>query len=156
MPRRLGAAAGGFVYHVLNRAVGRAKLFNKAGDYGAFVKVVREAHDEAALTRTPSHGRHRSAVPGSFESISGARGRALVERLAQCGAECIAGGIGGAGGAMAMVQFDNACRWFTAAVAIGRVDAVGAGLARVRERCGNRGGAGRVAALRGSWGAVGR
>jgi REP-associated tyrosine transposase len=45
MPRRLRAAAGGYVYHVLNRAVGRAKLFTKAGDYAAFIKVLREAHE---------------------------------------------------------------------------------------------------------------
>ncbi len=49
MPRRLRAAAGGYVYHVLNRAVGRAKLFSKAGDYAAFVKVLKEAHDEVPL-----------------------------------------------------------------------------------------------------------
>jgi putative transposase len=60
MPRRLRAAAGGFVYHVLNRAVGRAKIFNKAGDYGAFVKVVGEAHDEVptrllAFCLMPNH-----------------------------------------------------------------------------------------------------
>ncbi len=43
MPRRLRSAAGGFVYHVLNRAVGRAKLFEKALDYAAFEKVLRQA-----------------------------------------------------------------------------------------------------------------
>ena len=31
---------------MLNRAVGRAKLFTKAGDYAAFVKVLREAHEQ--------------------------------------------------------------------------------------------------------------
>src|SRR5271154_7609184 len=45
MPRRLRTAAGGFVYHVLNRAVGRATIFGKAGDYAAFVKVLRQAHE---------------------------------------------------------------------------------------------------------------
>jgi putative transposase len=45
MPRRLRFASGGYVYHVLNRAVGRAKLFNKQGDYAAFEKVLRQAHD---------------------------------------------------------------------------------------------------------------
>jgi putative transposase len=48
MPRRLRTAAGGYVYHVLNRAVGRATLFNKAGDYAAFVKVLGDAHEEVA------------------------------------------------------------------------------------------------------------
>jgi putative transposase len=43
MPRRLRHAAGGYVYHVLNRAVGRATLFRKAGDYDAFIRVLTEA-----------------------------------------------------------------------------------------------------------------
>jgi putative transposase len=36
---------GGYVYHVLNRAVGRATIFDKSGDYAAFEKVLREAQD---------------------------------------------------------------------------------------------------------------
>jgi putative transposase len=36
---------GGFVYHVLNRAVGRATLFAKATDYEAFVRVLSDALD---------------------------------------------------------------------------------------------------------------
>jgi putative transposase len=40
MPRRLRAAAGGTVYHVLNRAVGRATLFEDAQDYLAFERVI--------------------------------------------------------------------------------------------------------------------
>ena len=36
---------GGYVYHVLNRAVGRATLFTKDGDFAAFEKVKREALD---------------------------------------------------------------------------------------------------------------
>lgn len=34
---------GGYAYHVLNRAVGRATLFHKDGDYTAFETVLREA-----------------------------------------------------------------------------------------------------------------
>jgi putative transposase len=34
---------GGYVYHVLNRAVGRVTLFHKDGDYAAFEKVLRQA-----------------------------------------------------------------------------------------------------------------
>ena len=45
MPRRLRHAAGGYVYHVINRAVGRATLFRKAGDYLAFRKILIEAQD---------------------------------------------------------------------------------------------------------------
>lgn len=45
MPRRLRHAAGGFAYHVLNRAAGRASLFDKPGDYLAFEQVLREARE---------------------------------------------------------------------------------------------------------------
>ena len=47
MPRRLRHAAGGYAYHVLNRAVGRSTLFHKAADYEAFVRV----HPEAEVWR---------------------------------------------------------------------------------------------------------
>ena len=36
---------GGYVYHVLNRAVGRATLFDKEGDYTAFENTLREAKE---------------------------------------------------------------------------------------------------------------
>ena len=45
MPRRLRCNTGGYVYHVLNRAVGRSTLFHKDGDYAAFEKVLRQAKD---------------------------------------------------------------------------------------------------------------
>jgi putative transposase len=45
MPRRVRLAMGGYVYHVLNRAGGRATLFAKATDYEAFVRVLSEALD---------------------------------------------------------------------------------------------------------------
>jgi hypothetical protein len=32
---------GGYVYHVLNRAVGRARIVDKSADYAAFEKVLR-------------------------------------------------------------------------------------------------------------------
>jgi putative transposase len=49
MPRRLRHAAGGYVYHVLNRAVGRSTLFDKDGDYDAFVRVLIQAQDWIAV-----------------------------------------------------------------------------------------------------------
>ena len=45
LPRRLRFASGGYVYHVLNRAVGRVTLFRKDGDYAAFEKTLRQAND---------------------------------------------------------------------------------------------------------------
>ncbi len=44
MPRRARAACGGLVYHVLNRANGRATLFHKDADYEAFERVMEQAH----------------------------------------------------------------------------------------------------------------
>jgi putative transposase len=41
MPRRLRQAAGGIVYHVLNRGVGRMTLFDGPTDYEAFERVLQ-------------------------------------------------------------------------------------------------------------------
>lgn len=49
MGRPLRAAAGGVLYHVLNRANGRLPLFEKAGDYEAFERVLGEAHERLAM-----------------------------------------------------------------------------------------------------------
>jgi putative transposase len=43
MPRRPRTATGGYAYHVLNRAVARAAIFQKHGDYDAFERVLRQA-----------------------------------------------------------------------------------------------------------------
>ena len=45
MPRRLRCNTGGYVYHALNRAVGRTTLFRKEGDYAAFEEVLRQAKE---------------------------------------------------------------------------------------------------------------
>ncbi len=49
MPRRLRCADGGYVYHVLNRSVGRARLFHKAPDYAAFEKILGQAWERTAM-----------------------------------------------------------------------------------------------------------
>ena len=46
MPRRARQAAGGFVYHVLNRAVARLPLFQKDGDFEGFEHVMVAALEE--------------------------------------------------------------------------------------------------------------
>jgi len=43
MPRRPRAAPGGLVYHVLNRSVGRMKLFRQERDFEAFERILLEA-----------------------------------------------------------------------------------------------------------------
>ena len=49
MARRTRCSDAGYVYHVLNRAVGRATLFDKPTDYAAFEKVVRQAWERTAM-----------------------------------------------------------------------------------------------------------
>jgi putative transposase len=49
MARRSRCSDGGYVYHVLNRAVGRATLFKKQSDYAAFEKVLRQAWERSAM-----------------------------------------------------------------------------------------------------------
>ena len=43
MPRAARVAPGGVIFHVLNRGNARAPVFDDAGDYAAFVKVLSQA-----------------------------------------------------------------------------------------------------------------
>jgi len=49
MPRRLRVTAGGMVYHVLNRGVGRMRLFRKAADFAAFEQVLEETFQRTGV-----------------------------------------------------------------------------------------------------------
>jgi len=49
MPRTARATPGGYVYHVLSRAVARLPLLQKDGDFEAFVRVMIEAKDKHAI-----------------------------------------------------------------------------------------------------------
>jgi putative transposase len=49
MPRPLRQAPGGLAYHVLNRGAGRMRIFEKAGDYEAFERVLGEARARYAM-----------------------------------------------------------------------------------------------------------
>lgn len=49
MGRPLRTAVGGLVYHVLNRANARIRLFEKAGDYEAFEQVMAEARERVPM-----------------------------------------------------------------------------------------------------------
>jgi putative transposase len=44
MPRRPRISTGGYAYHVLNRAVGRCRIFRKDEDYAAMERVLAEVH----------------------------------------------------------------------------------------------------------------
>ena len=49
MGRPLRTALGGFVYHVLNRANGGLKIFEKDADYLAFERILAETQDRVAM-----------------------------------------------------------------------------------------------------------
>src|ERR1051325_2400699 len=49
MPRGRRNACGGVIYHVLNRAVARIKIFRSQGDYLAFERTLEEAHRRLAV-----------------------------------------------------------------------------------------------------------
>jgi putative transposase len=49
MARRTRCADAGYIYHLLNRAAGRATLFNQSSDYAAFEKVLRQAWERSAM-----------------------------------------------------------------------------------------------------------
>ena len=49
MPRIARQAAGGYVYHVINRGVGRMRLFEKQADYAAFERVLARTQEQEAM-----------------------------------------------------------------------------------------------------------
>ena len=49
MPRRIWIATGGLAYHVLNRRVGRLRLFEKPADYAAFETILHQAHERTGI-----------------------------------------------------------------------------------------------------------
>ena len=60
MPRSGRTFPGGFVYHVLNRAVARLPLFEKPADYAAFERILGEALQRSPMrilsfTLMPNH-----------------------------------------------------------------------------------------------------
>jgi putative transposase len=60
MARRSRCSDAGYVYHVLNRAVGRATIFEKAADYSAFEKILGQAWERLGMgvlsfTLMPNH-----------------------------------------------------------------------------------------------------
>jgi putative transposase len=49
MPRRPRFSTGGYVFHVLNRAVGRQAIFRTEGDYAALLHVLEEARQQVSM-----------------------------------------------------------------------------------------------------------
>jgi len=53
MPRRIRVATGGLAYRVLNRRVGRLRLFEKPADYAAFEKILHQAPERTGIHTAP-------------------------------------------------------------------------------------------------------
>ena len=49
MPRRLRVATGGYAYHVLNRGVGKMRLFAKERDFEAFEEIIGQAKERLPM-----------------------------------------------------------------------------------------------------------
>ena len=64
MPRRPRIGLGGIVFHVLNRAVGRAVLFRRAADFARFENVIEEA-----VTRTSMRLLTYSIMPNHWHLV---------------------------------------------------------------------------------------
>src|SRR5665213_3718570 len=73
-PRRV--TAGGIVYHVLNRANRRAKIFHKPRDYAAFIKILAEG-----LERTPCRLLGLCVMPNHWHLVLWPHGDGDLSRL---------------------------------------------------------------------------
>ena len=54
MPRAKRVTPGAYVYHVLNRGVGRRRLFDKPQDFEAFQEAAKNSRDLLAITFSDS------------------------------------------------------------------------------------------------------
>ena len=64
MPRSARQTPGGFVYHALNRATARMKLFRKPADYAAFLRIV-----DTALVKYPMRVLGYSLMPTHWHLV---------------------------------------------------------------------------------------
>ncbi len=64
MGRPLRAAAGGFIYHTMNRANGRLRIFYKNDDYQAFEHTLAEALERSDPEKDPDTFFRSSQIPG--------------------------------------------------------------------------------------------
>lgn len=76
MSRPPRAAEGGLIYHALNRAVARAAIFEDAGDYDAFLRVLGEA-----VARHPMRVLAYCVMPNHFHLVLWPRGDGDLSRF---------------------------------------------------------------------------
>ena len=88
MPRRLRVASGGYGYHVLNRAVGRMRIFGKQRDFEAFEnnKGVGSHKLGPSRTKTPDPFiRSWNSPAATYRHWSAAAGATVVgSKVAGC------------------------------------------------------------------------
>jgi hypothetical protein len=86
MPRRLRFASGGYVYQVLNRAVGRARIFKKSQDYAVLERVLNEANAllPVGLLASCSMPKYWHLVLWPFADGTVPRGSASLRRAMNC------------------------------------------------------------------------
>ena len=58
MPRLARVAPGGIVYHALNRANGRLRLFKSDEDFAGFERILMLAHERKSALPTDRGSRH--------------------------------------------------------------------------------------------------
>jgi putative transposase len=78
MPRRLRASTAGLIVHVLNRAAGRARLFDMAADYLEFERTVAEG-----LGRVPVRLLAYCVMPNHWHLLLLPNGPAHLSRFMQ-------------------------------------------------------------------------
>ena len=88
MPRTARYAPGGMVYHVLNRGVGKNKLFFKDEDYLAFERVIEETLEKRAMRilsycLMPNHW-HFVLWPENDGDLSSFMQRLTVTHVTRC------------------------------------------------------------------------
>ena len=64
MPRSARISAGGYIYHVINRGNGRARVFHDEGDYASFATLMTRAGD-----RTPMRILAYCLMPNHFHLV---------------------------------------------------------------------------------------
>ena len=64
MPRSARISAGGYIYHVINRGNGKARVFHDEGDYASFATLMTRAGD-----RTPMRILAYCLMPNHFHLV---------------------------------------------------------------------------------------
>ena len=69
MGRALRKAAGGIIYHALNRANARLTVFEDEGDYAAFEKVLAQTVERMGTFTPLTRAMRRPATPWQCKSL---------------------------------------------------------------------------------------